>query len=164
MHSFVMRRAVFICALLLTPGLDLQAQTASPVFRSPAHAGRTSRYRRNLIKYNEAWAIRIVRTLHSAQATYQATVGNGNYGTLQELGKEKLISPILADGHGYGYLFRIRREKFSPESPASFEIVAIPRKYGHTGRRSFYINETGVIVAADRKGGEAHAADDPLDP
>ena len=157
-------RAAFIFLLILTVMFELHGQTMSPVFRSPAHAGRTSRYRRNLIKYNEAWAIRIVRTLHSAQATYQATVGNGNYGTLQELGKEKLISPILADGHGYGYLFRIRREKFSPESPASFEIAAIPRKYGHTGRRSFYINETGVIVAADRKGGEAHAADDPLDP
>lgn len=157
-------RAAFILFLILTSMFDLHGQTASPVFRSPAHAGRTSRYRRNLIKYNEAWAIRIVRTLHSAQATYQATVGNGNYGTLEELGKEKLINAVVADGHRYGYLFRIRTEKFSPESPASFEIVAIPRQYGRTGRRSFYVNENGVIVAADRKGGEANAGDDPLDP
>ena len=164
MHSAVTARAAFILVLIFTFTFDLHGQTTSPVFRSPAHAGRTSRYRRNLIKYNEAWAIRIVRTLHSAQATYQATLGNGNYGTLKELGKEKLISAVLADGHGYGYLFRVRREKFSPESPASFEVVAIPRQYGHTGRRSFYINETGVIVAADRKGAEAQAGDDPLDP
>lgn len=157
-------RAAFVLVLILTFMFDLHGQTASPVYRSPADAGRNSRYRRNLIKYNEAWAIRIVRTLHSAQATYQATVGNGNYGTLEELGKEKLINAVIADGHGYGYVFRIRTEKFSPESPASFEIVAVPRKYGRTGRRSFYVNENGLVVAADRKGGEANATDDPLDP
>ena len=157
-------RSICILALILSFTLNLHAQIASPVFRSPADAGRNSRHRSNLIKYNEAWAIRILRTLHSAEATYQATMGNGNYGSLEELGKQKLISPVLADGQGYGYLFRIRVEKFSSESPAAFEVVAIPRKYGRTGRRSFYINETGVIVAADRKGAEAHAGDDPLDP
>lgn len=154
----------FILALLLGPASNLHAQAGPPVFRSPADAGRASRYRSNLIKYNEAWAIRIVWTLSSAQATYQATVGNGNYGTLEELSKEKLISLALADGQAYGYLFRIRTEKRSSESPSAFEVVAIPRKYGRTGRRSFYVNETGAIVAADRKGAEANASDDPLDP
>lgn len=164
MHFAVIARCVFILALIFGFILHLQAQTGPPVFRSPAEAGRTSRYRSNLIRYNEAWAIRTVWTLASAQATYQATVGNGNYATLEELSKEKLISSALADGQGYGYVFRIRIEKLSSESPAAFEVVAIPRKYGRTGRRSFYINETGLMVGADRKGAEANASDDPLDP
>jgi hypothetical protein len=134
------------------------------VFRSPADAGRTSRYRKNLIRYNEACAVRTVYSLLSAEATYQATAGNGNYGTVTELRKENLISSVLAEGHRCGYLFRIRSEKYSSESPSSFEVAAVPRKYGHTGRRSFYVNETGAVVAADRKGSEANAGDDPLDP
>lgn len=153
-----------ILALILTFGSSLRAQTVSPVFRSPADAGRTARYRSNLIRYNEAWAIRVLRTLHSAEATYQATVGNGNYGTLAELREQNLIDQVLARGHRSGYLFRVRVEKFSSESPSACEIVAVPRVYGRTGRRSFYINETGVIVAADKKGAEANAAADPLDP
>lgn len=164
MHFVVTARSAFILALILGFTSNLHAQTGPPVFRSPAEAGRTSRYRSNLIRYNEARAIRIVWTFSGAQATYQATVGNGNYGSLEELIKENLITVALADGQAYGYRFRIRTEKRSPESPASFEVVALPRKYGRTGRRSFYVNETGLVVAADRKGAEAHAGDDPLDP
>ena len=153
-----------LVALILGLSVNLPAQTASRTFRSPADAGRTNRYRANLIRYNEGWAVRILRTLHSSEATYQATTGNGNYGTLAELSKQGLIDHVVAKGHRCGYLFRVKVEKFSSESPPSFQIVAVPRKYGRTGRRSFYVNETGAIVAADRKGSEANAGDDPLDP
>ncbi len=157
-------RFAFSLLLIFIPVLNLPAQTAAPVFRSPADAGRSSRQRSNLIKYNEAWAVRTLQTLFSAEATYQSTVGNGHYGTLAELVQQGMISKVLGEGHRYGYLFRIRVEKASSESPASLEIVAVPRKYGRTGRRSFYVDETGVVVAADRKGAEANASDDPLDP
>jgi len=115
-----------------------------------------------VIKYNEAGAIMMIRTLHSAEATYQATVGNGDYGTIEELGKENLIDRVLAEGHRFGYLFQVRREKHSSESPSSFQIVAVPRTYLQTGSRSFYIDESGVIHAADKNGVEANLADDPL--
>ena len=164
MHRTATARSAFFFVLILSLGLNLHAQIGSPVFRSPADAGRSSQYRNNLIRYNEAWAIRTVRTIFSAEATYQSTAGNGNYGTLEELVKQKLINQVLADGHRYGYLFDVRIEKFSSKSPASIEIVAVPRKYGRTGQRSFYVNETGAIVAADRKGAEAKAGDDALDP
>lgn len=153
-----------LVALILSLSVNLPAQTDSPTFRSPADAGRTNRYRTNLIRYNEAWAVRILRTLQSSEATYQVTAGNGNYGTLAELRKQGLIDHVVAAGHRAGYLFRVRVEKFSSESPSSFEVLAVPRKYGRTGRRSFYVNQTGAIVAADRKGEEANAGDDPLDP
>ena len=152
-----------LLALLLSLSINLQVQAlqTTKAAPSPAPVPRlTPRQQRKLINYNEAGAIMALRTLLSAEATYQATVGNGDYGTLEELGREKLVDYVLAEGHRYGYLFRVRREKYSPESPASFEILAVPRTYGRTGRRSFYIDETGVIRAADKNGAEANLTDD----
>lgn len=152
-----------LVVLLLSLSNNLQAQTVQPVqvLTRPAAVVRlTTQQQRRLIRHNEAGAIRTLQTLLSAQATYQATTGNGDYGTIEELGKEKLIDYVLAEGHRYGYLFRVRREKFSPESQASFEIVAVPRSYRRTGRRSFYMNETGVIHAADKNGAETNLGDD----
>jgi len=126
--------------------------------RAPAVERLTTRQQRRLIRHNEAGAIRSLQTLFASEATYQATTGNGDYGTLDELRKQGLIDPVLAEGHRFGYLFRIRREKWSTESPASIEIIAVPRTYGRTGRRSFYMNETGVVYAADKNGAEATSA------
>jgi hypothetical protein len=112
-----------------------------------------------IIKDNEAGAFRSLQTLFSSEATYQATTGNGDYGTLDELRKQGLIDQVLVEGHRYGYLFRIRREKRSSESQPSLEITAVPRTYGRTGRRSFYMDESGVIYAADKNGAEATTAD-----
>jgi len=126
--------------------------------RVPAVERLTTRQQRRLIRHNEAGAIRSLQTLFASEATYQATTGNGDYGTLDELRKQGLIDPVLAEGHRFGYLFRIRREKWSTESPASIEIIAVPRTYGRTGRRSFYMNETGVVYAADKNGAEATSA------
>ena len=115
-----------------------------------------------IITRNEAGAIMSLQKLFSAEATYQATTGNGNYGTLEELGKQGLIDQVLAEAHRYGYLFRIRREQRSSESQPSLEITAVPRSYGRTGRRSFYMDETGVIHAVDKQGSEATHADHTL--
>ena len=128
--------------------------------RVPPVERLTTRQQRRLIRYNEAGAIMSLRTLLSAEATYQATVGNGDYGTLDELRKEGLLDKVLGEGHRYGYLFRISREKISSESPqSSLEITAVPRTYGRTGRLSFYMDETGTINSLDKKGAEATHAD-----
>jgi hypothetical protein len=150
-------------ALLISPAANLSAQTTQCKPQLQAASRRIARSRSRLVRYNEAGAINSLRTLFSAEATFQATAGNGSYGTLEELNREKLVDYVLAEGHRYGYLFKIRLERFSSESPASLEIVAIPRTYGRTGKRSFYINEAGVIHAADKKGAEASIADEPLD-
>lgn len=131
-----------------------------PGTRPLAVARLTPRQQQKLIKYNEAGAIRTLQTLFGAEATYQSTAGNGDYGTLEELRKEQLIDYVLAEGHRFGYLFRVRREKRSPESPqASLEIVAVPRTYRQTGRLSFYMTETGVIHFADKRGEEPNLND-----
>ena len=153
-----------LVALLLSPGDIFPAHTVQRVRAQtpPATVGRRTtrrRQQRNLIRHNEAGAIRNLFTLLSAEATYQSTTGNGDYGTLEELRKEGLIDPVLAEGHRFGYLFRVRREKRSPESPSLLEIVALPRTYRRTGRRSFYTNETGEIRVADKHGAEANLKD-----
>ena len=144
--------------LCFVPSSHAQMGKAEPdKARVPAVERLTTQQRR-LIRHNEAGAIRSLQTLFASEATYQATTGNGDYGTLDELRKQGLIDPVLAEGHRFGYLFRIRREKWSTESPASIEIIAVPRTYGRTGRRSFYMNETGVVYAADKNGAEATSA------
>jgi len=146
-------------------GQNSQAQTAktAPVRTHPTGlARRTARIQQRIINHNEAGAIMSLQKLFSAEATYQSTTGNGDYGTLEELRKQGLIDQVLGEGHRYGYLFRIRREKRSSESQPSLEITAVPRGYGRTGRRSFYVNETGVTYADDKKGSEATHADHAL--
>jgi type IV pilus assembly protein PilA len=113
---------------------------------------------------NESSALSILRTIHSAEATFQSTVGNGEFGTLNQLGAAGLIDPVLAGGVKAGYVFHIRVEPASRESSASFEATAIPLKYEQTGKRSFYVNEMGVVLGADKQGGEANLNDPPVGP
>ena len=54
---------------------------------------------------NEGSAMASLRTLHSAEATYQATRGEGKYGTLSELAAAGLIDLKLATGSKNGYSF-----------------------------------------------------------
>jgi competence protein ComGC len=111
---------------------------------------------------NEASAISLLRIIHSGEATYQATSGDGEFGTLRELVADKLIDSTLAGGTKKGYRFTVRvKPALTPNEPASYEAVATPVSYRRSGRRSFYIDETGVIRVTDSGGAEANA-DDPL--
>jgi hypothetical protein len=114
---------------------------------------------RHSMEENEASAIAALRVIFSAEATFQSTAGNGDYGRLQELGKEGLVDFVLASGEKNGYLFKIRVEKTSSESRSFFEALAIPKRYGKTGRDSFFLDDSGVIRSADKKGEEASASD-----
>src|SRR5688572_6572083 len=91
---------------------------------------------------NEGSAVSSLRTLHGAQATFQATTGNGNYaGTgvaaadkagLAELGNanNSLIDGTLAAGAKSGYDFNGNNFDFvtgATPTPASFAFVAMPQ-------------------------------------
>ena len=57
---------------------------------------------------NEGSAQQSIRTIHSAQATYQATKGNGAYATnLAALYGENMIDTVLNTGQKSGYNFAI---------------------------------------------------------
>ncbi|MGI8812829.1 MAG: type II secretion system protein [Pyrinomonadaceae bacterium] len=108
---------------------------------------------------NEGSAVSSLRTLHGAQATYQATTGNGNYaGTsgaagltgFTALNVAGLIDSNLASGtkSGYGFTGINFNVVASPASPASFAIVSKPTGNAGltaTGTRNFGIATDGVL-------------------
>jgi type II secretory pathway pseudopilin PulG len=111
---------------------------------------------------NESAAIRSLKIFHGAEQTYQATKGNGNYGTPNDLQGYSLISADMAREVRSGYRFKL--EVFPPSSgnPAAFTVIAVPTEYGSTGKRSFFIDETGVIRGEDYAGLEATQSTPPV--
>lgn len=103
---------------------------------------------------NEAIANNALRTLASAELTYQATAGNGNFGTLDQLIDQGLVPKDLAEKRGYKIELTV--------VGAKFEATATPTEYGKTGKMSFFIDESSVVRAGDRAGAPATIMDKPL--
>jgi hypothetical protein len=103
---------------------------------------------------NEAIAQSALRMVVSAEATYQATKGDGNYATLDQLMEQGLVPKDFLQKHGYKIELTVVGTKF--------EATAVPVEYGKTGRTSFFIDESGVLRGADHGGGAATVADKPL--
>lgn len=106
---------------------------------------------------NEGSAIHSLKTISSAEYAYQGTFAK--YGTLQELAESGLIDPNLASGTKNGYRFTVTLDSSNPEA---FEVTGIPVTYQSSGTRSFYVDETFVIRAADNFGGPPTKMDTPL--
>ncbi len=106
------------------------------------------------LRANEAAAKSLLRTVHSAEATYQATEGNGRYGTLDELVSASLISKEAIQKYGYRIEVTVSGNKF--------EATMVPIEYGVTGTLSYFIDETGDLRGGDHGGGPATAADVPV--
>ena len=109
---------------------------------------------------NEGSAASSLRTVHGASATWQATVGNGQFpgddGTagltgLQELGSGNLIDSVLSQGDKSGFTFEYVNYDFvQGTNPASFACVARPTVNSgitSTGNRNFGIATDGVLYA-----------------
>jgi type IV pilus assembly protein PilA len=100
---------------------------------------------------NEGSAQSSLRTIHSAEATYQAGAGQGNFGSLAQLAAGNLIDPVLGNAAGKsGYLFNINPTPFQVGvAPALFEATAIPlvpAGIPATGTRKFCVTESGVMA------------------
>src|SRR5690242_14276010 len=78
---------------------------------------------------NEGAAQASLRALHSAEATYQATRGQGKYGTLSDLAAEGLIDTKLASGNRSGYHFEVELTTDNMNYPG-FSVVGVPMTYG----------------------------------
>jgi type IV pilus assembly protein PilA len=113
------------------------------------------------IAAHEGSAIYSLRRIGAAEATFQST--RQKYGTLEELSAEHLIDRNLVTGERSGYKFKVKLSSYGPSSLPEYDAVAIPADYPYSGRRSFLIDETGVIYAADSHGGDASRSDPPLE-
>jgi type IV pilus assembly protein PilA len=98
---------------------------------------------------NEASVISSMRTIHGAQATYQATTGAGNYAsTLQLLNDARLIDAALASGLKSNYTYSMSSSVASGIQPAVFLASGRPTSttgVTQTGTRRFGIQQDGVI-------------------
>lgn len=102
---------------------------------------------------NESSAVGSVRTLNTAQITYQvscptngfaATLGELNTGATCASGKN-IIDNVLGSGTKSGYTFKSVGAGGSPAT--QYDTNAAPLTNNVTGVRFFYSNETGVIRA-----------------
>ncbi|HKZ80490.1 MAG TPA: prepilin-type N-terminal cleavage/methylation domain-containing protein [Pyrinomonadaceae bacterium] len=96
---------------------------------------------------NEGSAQSSVRTIHSAQATYQATAGNGAFGSLANLSGQQLIDAVLASGSKSGYTFAVV-DVAGTGATAQFGATAVPSTtsgVSQTGTRRFAITQVGVM-------------------
>src|SRR5262249_12849320 len=88
-----------------------------------------------------------------AEAQYQFEA-DGQYGTLEQLIQKGFIADP-SQGQVARYKFEINLR------PHGFDATAVPEKYGVTGDRSFFIDETNTLRAADKSGEKATAKDPP---
>jgi hypothetical protein len=90
-----------------------------------------------------------MRTIHSAQFTYQSTLGNGNYGTLVDLLSRTLVDPELGAGRKSGYDFVLTAATVdNVSSPRTYYFYSLPATtsgLGQTGTRRFAMTEAGVL-------------------
>ena len=111
---------------------------------------------------NEGSAQSSLRTIHSSEATYQATIGNGNFGPLTggasgdgsaSLLGQSLVDPVLGTGTKSGYIFTTRAADIialnvATGTAAQFMAQAsplVPAGVSQSGVRSFCITEDGVM-------------------
>lgn len=97
---------------------------------------------------NEGAAQSALRTIHSAQVTYQATAGNGAFANnLAALNGQNLIDSVLSSGTKSGYDYAIV-EQAGSGAAAVFGVYAFPDISGgvsQTGTRTFGTTHNGVM-------------------
>ena len=105
---------------------------------------------------NEGSAVSSLRTIHGANATFQATTGNGNFAVaLADLSGQNLIDTVLGAGSksGYGFTNYVQSPFAVPPAtpvPATFALVAKPQVVSgitKTGTRNFGIATDGILSA-----------------
>jgi type IV pilus assembly protein PilA len=101
---------------------------------------------------NEGSAISSVRTITSAEATYQATTGAGSYGDLAALNIARLVDSALSgstiDNPKSGYAFAATPDVDSPNAQyLTTASTSRPTGATATGSRNFASDSTGLITS-----------------
>jgi hypothetical protein len=88
---------------------------------------------------NSSKALKVATNIRDAEQFFFRK--NGTYTSLQQLAAKdtKLIPTEVADGVHFGYSFRLEL------CQNGFSLTVRPLKYGETGSRSFYLDESGAV-------------------
>ena len=114
-----------------------------------------------VISYHVEYDISIrMRMLQAAQAEYFNGVGNGNYGTIDDLLEAELVDYFLFESFDRWMTL----ETIPPDgkTPAGFKLRGKPVYYREDGIRSYYADESGILRAADLGGVWADENTPPL--
>jgi type IV pilus assembly protein PilA len=97
---------------------------------------------------NEGAAIASLRTITSAEATYQSTTGAGNYGDLTALNGAGLVDSVLAGAAGKsGYSFVATPAAAANLNYLTTASTLVAGGVTATGTRNFASDATGVITS-----------------
>lgn len=120
------------------------------------------------VESREAQVIAALRELAEAVSTYREAFGKlpdvlAQLGSTPNEGASpeaaKLVDDELAAGAKFGYLFRYRVFPGPSGTPDSYDLAATPAEFGRGGRRSFFLDSTGILRGGDKKGAVATGAD-----
>jgi type IV pilus assembly protein PilA len=134
---------------------------------------------------NESAAVGSLRTIISANATYESSYGHSYAGSLTILGgpataaptcvQANLVDEVLgqdpANKSGYAYVYAPGGADPGDNgaggaavcgSVLSFGITSTPQQYNSTGTRSFFTDQSGVIRGKDNAGAVCDATCPPL--
>ncbi len=117
---------------------------------------------RSKLASNEASAVGAMRTLSTAQASFQAVCksdsdsdGVGEFGSFNQLtsANPAFIDASLGSGRKSGYLFSVTMSGNADSDEIFWQATAYPAAKGWSGNRTFYIDESGVLRGSDTGGG-----------
>jgi hypothetical protein len=99
---------------------------------------------------NEGSAESSLRTINSAEVTYQATAGGGSFGTMANLQSVLLLDAVLgpaidASHAKSGYYFTLATTVGPPAQYWCYALPSVTGGVGKTGTRRFGISEDGVL-------------------
>ena len=97
---------------------------------------------------NEGSAQSSMRTIHTAEVTYQATAGNGGWGTLAQLQTANMVDAVLGSGSKSGYNFSLPAANITTGSSQTYFATATPANtlnITRTGHRNFAIADDGIL-------------------
>ena len=112
-------------------------------------------FMRSRLFANETSAIASLRVIVTSEITYASTVGNGSFGSTDELVAQGLIDAALGSGSKDGYNLTL-----TPDGSSGFTVIAVPITVGSSGQRGFFADQTGVIRYTDD--GSAPTAASPV--
>jgi len=123
---------------------------------------------------NGASAVEAMRLFHSVEATFQAGVGNGAFGTSTDLFNQQLIDDSLAGASSAGpssgtaksgYTYNVQTTAPGAGNLADFNVTGTPSAttgIGRTGDRTFFVDATGVIRGTTTATAMANSMSSPI--
>jgi len=95
---------------------------------------------------NEGSAISSMRAIHSVEASYQSTYGQGEFADLPTLVSTKLVDDTFANAKsGYEFLIHPSDTGIRPASYFASAIPSVTTGIAQTGSRRFGVCEDGVL-------------------